>query len=402
MSEISNQVIQLSKALYDDVVAYRRHLHQNPELSFQEFETSAYIKKQLEILGIPYQEVANTGVVGVIEGKQQANGKTIVLRADIDALPIREENETAFISQKDGLMHACGHDFHTANLLGVARMLQQLTASFSGKVLLLFQPAEERIPGGAKAVIESGVLEKIGGTISAVLGLHVSPRLDTGQIGVCAGRFMASTDEIYLKIKGSGGHGAEPNRTVDPIMIAAQLLTTLQQVVSRKSNPLMPSVLTFGKIIGNGAANVIPDHVWLEGTFRTMDENWRKVALQHVTEIVASTAKMLGAATELEIKHGYPMLINDVSLSQYFKSLVINHFGATQFEEVPQWMAAEDFAYYSHKYPSLFFLVGIKNEQQRVQYGLHNAKFDLDEQAFLSAMQTMTIGCLGFLERVHE
>ena len=401
MSAIAQEINRLSTVLHSDVVAYRRHLHQNPELSFQEYETSKFIKAQLEKLAIPYEEVANTGVVGVIEGTKSPAGRTIVLRADIDALPIKEENETEFTSQKDGLMHACGHDFHTANLLGVARILQQLTHTFSGKVLLLFQPAEERVPGGAKAVIASGILEKLGGTISAVFGLHVSPRLDTGQIGLCAGRFMASADEFYLKINGTGGHAAEPNRAVDTIMVAAQLLTALQQVVSRKANPLMPSVLTFGKIIGNGAANVIPDHVWLEGTFRTMDEEWRKQALQHFEEIVYGTVKMLGATAELEIKHGYPMLINDDVLSQQFKSSVINHFGAEHLEDVPQWMAAEDFAYYSHKYPSVFFLVGIKNEQQRVQYGLHNAKFDLDEQAFLTAMQAMTASCLDFLEEAN-
>lgn len=402
MSTISQQIIQLSTSFYDDVVTYRRYLHQNPELSFQEYETSAYIKKQLEILNIFYEEVAETGVVGIIEGKKHGLNKTVVLRADIDALPIKEDTGTNFTSLKEGLMHACGHDFHTANLLGVARILQQFTDTFSGKVLLLFQPAEERVPGGAKAVIASGILEKLGGDISAVLGLHVSPRLDTGQLGLCAGRFMASADEFYLKIIGSGGHAAEPNRAVDPIMVAAQLLTTLQQVVSRKSNPIMPSVLTFGKIIGNGAANVIPDEVWLEGTFRTMDEVWRKQALKHIEEIVDSTTKMLGAKAELEIKHGYPVLMNDVSLCQHFKSTMVNHFGAAHFEDVPQWMAAEDFAYYSHKYPSLFFLVGIKNEQQRVQYGLHNAKFDLDEQAFLTAMQAVTIGCLNFLEDINE
>ncbi len=401
MVELSQEIKHLSKTLYEDVVAYRRHLHQNPELSFQEYETSVYIKKQLQLLGIPCEEVAVTGVVGVIEGKKQGLHKTIVLRADIDALPIKEENETTFVSQTEGVMHACGHDFHTANLLGVARILQQLTYAFSGKVLLLFQPAEERVPGGAKAVIASGILEKLGGTVSAVLGLHVSPRLDTGQIGLCAGRFMASADEFYLKINGSGGHAAEPNRAVDPIMVAAQLLTTLQQVVSRKANPLMPSVLTFGKIIGNGAANVIPDYVWLEGTFRTMDEAWREQALKYVEEIVDSTVKVLGATAELEIKHGYPMLINDIPLSRYFKTLMINHFGTAHFEDVPQWMAAEDFAYYSHKYPSVFFLVGIKNEQQRTQYGLHNAKFDLDEQAFLTSMQATTVACINFLEELN-
>ena len=393
----SQQIIQLSRDLYPEVVANRRHLHQYPELSFQEYETSAFIRKQLDMLGITWEEVAGTGVVGMIEGENGDSDKTVVLRADIDALPIIEETESSFRSDREGIMHACGHDFHTANLLGVASILKTLKHSFSGKVVLLFQPAEEKIPGGASAVLESGCLEKLGGNITAVLGLHVSPRLSTGEIGLCPGRFMASSDELYLKIKGRGGHAAEPNRAIDPIMIAAQLLSTLQQVVSRKADPSIPSVLTFGKIIGNGAANVIPDEVWLEGTFRTMDESWRKKALQQIEEIIFKTTEMLGAEAELEIRNGYPVLMNDLSLGREFKALMTDCFDPANFRDVPEWMAAEDFAYYSHRYPSLFFLVGIKNPQTSVQYGLHNAKFDLDEQAFLNAMQAMTLGCLRFL-----
>lgn len=394
-----DQIIQLSQGLYPDVVAHRRHLHQHPELSFQEYETSAYIKKQLQNMEIAYEEVAGTGIVGIIKGEREKNiEKAVVLRADIDALPITEENELSFSSQNRGVMHACGHDFHTANLLGVAAVLQALKYSFSGKIILLFQPAEEKIPGGARAVLESGCLDRIGGNIVAVLGLHVSPRLSTGEIGVCPGRFMASSDEIYLKIKGRGGHAAEPNRAIDPVMVTAQLLNTLQQVVSRKADPSIPSVLTFGKILADGAANVIPDHVWLEGTFRTMDEDWRKQAHQQIRGIISKTAEMLGAEAELEIRNGYPVLINDPLLSQQFKLLMTACFGTASLKDVPQWMAAEDFAYYSHCYPSLFFLVGIKGPLRSIQYGLHNAKFDLDEQAFLHAMQAMSMGCLRFLD----
>jgi amidohydrolase len=392
-----------AQQLYPQVVAYRRHLHQNPELSFVEYQTSAYIKSQLQAMSVAFTEVLETGVLAWIEGKAGQSNRSIVLRADMDALPIKEENDLDFSSQNEGVMHACGHDFHTANLLGVAHILKSLVNDFSGKVLLLFQPAEERIPGGAKGIIDVGCLDEIADNhINAVLGLHVSPQLNTGQIGVCAGRFMASSDEIYLKIKGKGGHAAEPHRAVDPIMVAVQVLSALQQVVSRKANPSMPSVLTFGKIIANGAANVIPDEVSLEGTFRTMDETWRNEALQHIKLIVNQTADMLGAKAELEIRNGYPVLLNNEALASWFKQQVRQYLGNDIVQEIPQWMAAEDFAYYSHRYPSLFFLVGIKNEQHRLQYGLHNAKFDLDEQAFLNAMQAMTLSALTFLGGNNE
>lgn len=397
------KVTEKTKQLYPQVVAYRRHLHQNPELSFAEYQTSAYIKSQLQLMGIDFEEVLTTGIVAWVEGKAGQSTKTMVLRADIDALPIKEENKLDFSSQTEGVMHACGHDFHTANLLGVAHILKSLAHEFSGKVLLLFQPAEERIPGGAKGIIDSGILDRLGNNnITAVLGLHVSPQLNTGQIGVCAGRFMASSDEIYLTIKGKGGHAAEPHRAIDPIMVAVQVLSSLQQIVSRKANPSTPSVLTFGKIIGNGAANVIPDEVSLEGTFRTMDENWRAQALQHLKLMVKQSTQMLGAQAELEIRNGYPVLLNNEALSIWFKEQMAQYLGSKSVQEIPQWMAAEDFAYYSHRYPALFFLVGIKNEQQRLQYGLHNAKFDLDEQAFLNAMHAMALSALTFLRGNNE
>lgn len=395
----NEHVIPLANEVYDQVVAYRRHLHQNPELSFQEYQTSIYIREELDKIGVYYEQVADTGVIAIVEGQKSGASRTIVLRADIDALPIEEESDIDFRSKKPGIMHACGHDFHTANLLGVTRILKTLAHSFSGKVLLLFQPAEERVPGGAKRILESSCLERLGGNIDAVLGLHVSPRLNTGEVGVCSGRFMASADEIYLKIIGSGGHAAEPHLATDPIMVAAHLLTALQQIVSRKADPAMPSVLTFGRIIGNGASNVIPDQVLLDGTFRTMDEKWRARALQKVSQIAEQTAEMFDATIEMEIKHGYPVLLNDVKLSEGFKILIGDLLGEASLKEIGPWMAAEDFAYYSHQYPSLFFLIGIKNEEINKQYGLHNARFTLDEKAFLHAMQAMAGACLNLLSQ---
>ncbi|MFD2556450.1 M20 metallopeptidase family protein [Sphingobacterium tabacisoli] len=384
--QISNRIEEVfSQAVYD-----RRYLHQHPELSFHEFETSAYIRTRLDAMNIPYRIVAKTGVVGVIEGERASSEDIIVLRADIDALPIEEKNFIDYRSEHDGVMHACGHDFHTANLLGIAGILHGLRSSFSGKILLLFQPAEEKIPGGALQVLESGILESFGGHIKAVFGVHVSPRLSLGKIGICAGRFMASSDEFYLTIKGSGGHAAEPHRAVDPIMIAVQLLSTLQQVVSRKADPNTPSVLTFGRFEGRGAANVIPEEVILEGTFRTVDEKWRVEAVRQIEDVIHTLPRSLGASVQLEVRRGYPTLYNDPSLASHSKHLLENLLGQERVADLGIWMAAEDFAYYSHRYPSLFVLVGTDNGGSETQYGLHNAQFNLDEKAFKTSMLALT------------
>ncbi len=368
--------------IFPKIVAIRRHIHQHPELSFQEYETSAYIQQQLGDLGIPFEIVAQTGVVAVLTGQKSASDDIVVLRADIDALPIDEQNDVGYKSKNSGVMHACGHDFHTANLLGAASILNDYKTEFSGKIVLLFQPAEEKIPGGAIQVLESGILESFGGTIKAVLGLHVSPRVSVGKVGLRSGRFMASSDEFYFTIKGRGGHAAEPHRAVDPIMIGAQLLTTLQQVVSRKANPDVPSVLTFGRFIGDGAANVIPEEVKLAGTFRTMDEVWRKEALEMVAEIAATLPVSLGAKVEVEVRHGYPALYNDPALTQNVKTIIAETMGNSVPQDLEIWMAAEDFAYYSYRYPALFMLIGTNNDDSATQYGLHNPQFNLVEKTF--------------------
>ena len=367
----------------DKAIEHRRHLHMYPELSFQEYETSAYIQRELEKLAIPFTVVANTGVVGYVDGTNDSS-ECIVLRADIDALPIVEMNDISYKSQRNGVMHACGHDFHTSNLLVVAEILTKIRTSFSGRIILLFQPAEEKIPGGAIEILKSDILEKYadGRKIKAVLGAHVSPKLEVGKIGVKSGEFMASSDEFYIKIIGKGGHAAEPHLAIDPIMIAAELLTTLQQVISRRANPATPSVLTFGRFEGLGLANVIPNEVNLAGTLRTMDEPWRKNALELITTIINDLPKSFGAAVELEVRKGYPMLFNNPNLKEQLFNSWSSAFGSDNVVEVPIWMAAEDFAYYTQRYPSLFFLIGINNHQDSTSYSLHNPSFDLDESAF--------------------
>ncbi|MDF2519157.1 MAG: N-acyl-L-amino acid amidohydrolase [Sphingobacterium sp.] len=384
-------------AIFPKVVAIRRHIHQHPELSFQEYETSAYIQEQLTALDIPFKLVANTGVVALLEGEKSPSDTIVVLRADIDALPIHEQNDVFYKSKNEGVMHACGHDFHTANLLGVASVLKGYKAEFSGKIVLLFQPAEEKIPGGAIQILESGILESFGGKIKAILGMHVSPRVPLGKIGLRPGRFMASSDEFYMTIKGRGGHAAEPHRAIDPIMIAAQLLTTLQQVVSRKANPDIPSVLTFGRFIGEGAANVIPEEVKLAGTFRTMDEAWRKEALETVAEISRTLPVALGATVDVEVRHGYPALNNNPVLTQQVKNIIQANMGNDVVQDLEIWMAAEDFAYYSYRYPSLFMLVGTNNNDNATQHGLHNPQFNLDEKAFKIGISVFINAALSLL-----
>lgn len=389
-------------AVFPKIVSIRRHIHQHPELSFQEYETSAYIQQQLRELGIPFEVVAQTGVVAVLTGQKSASDDIVVLRADIDALPIDEQNDVDYKSKNSGVMHACGHDFHTANLLGAASLLNDYKTEFSGKIVLLFQPAEEKIPGGAIQVLESGILESFGGTIKAVLGLHVSPRVSVGKVGLRSGRFMASSDEFYFTIKGRGGHAAEPHRAVDPIMIGVQLLTTLQQVVSRKANPDIPSVLTFGRFIGDGAANVIPEEVKLAGTFRTMDEVWRKEALEMVAEIAATLPVSLGAKVEVEVRHGYPALYNDPALTQKVKTIIAETMGNSVPQDLEIWMAAEDFAYYSYRYPALFMLIGTNNDDSTTQYGLHNPQFNLDEKAFETSMAVLVNAAISLLNESNE
>jgi len=371
------QIKSRAEEIFDEVVAHRRHIHAHPELSFEEKETARFVQDRLSELGIPFREnVGGHGVVGMIEGESE--GPTLALRADMDALPILEANDTPYKSKNKGVMHACGHDVHTSSLLGTARILQEHRSKLKGKIKLIFQPAEERFPGGASIMIKDGVLRKP--EVSAILGQHVQPFMERGKIGVRPGMYMASADEIYLKIKGKGGHAAMPGRFVDPILIAAQTLTALQQVVSR-SDPRVPSVLSFGKIVGEGATNVIPEEVQIEGTFRTMNEAWRMKAHEKIKQIAQLTAESLEGKAEIEIRKGYPVLFNDEKLTLRSRDFIADYVGEEHIIDLDLWMAAEDFSYYTHEIPGCFYRLGTRNEEKGIVHGLHTPRFDVDEEA---------------------
>jgi len=390
-----NRIKYLVVSIKEEAIRTRRFLHQHPELSFQEYKTSAYIKSVLTQEGLTFEEVANTGIVVKIEGLLAHKVDCVVLRADIDALPIQEINGSDFDSIYENVMHACGHDFHTANLLSVLKILNNHRQEFAGTVLGIFQPAEEKIPGGAKAILESGKLKTY--AIKAVLGLHVSPKHTVGHVAIRPGKFMASSDEIYITIKGRGGHGAQPHLNIDPVVIASQLVISLQQVVSRVANPAIPSVLSIGKFIANGATNVIPNEVYLEGTFRTMDEEWRERALQFIEKQITELPTLYGASVEFEIRKGYPALINDTKLTQFVTESLTAYHGTAAVLESDIWMAAEDFAYYTEVYPSTFYLVGIANEDKGIKSELHTPSFQIDEDAFDQAIGGMIYTALRLL-----
>lgn len=364
--------------LHAQIIAWRRHIHANPELSFHEFNTAAYVETMLGEMGIKSQRMAKTGVVAVIHGSKE-NGKTVALRADMDALPITEKNEVEYNSKNEGVMHACGHDVHTSCLLGAAYLLNETRQHWKGIVKLIFQPGEEKLPGGASLMIEEGVLTNP--VPEAIFGQHVMPFIETGKVGFRSGIYMASTDEIYLTVKGKGGHGAMPHLNIDPVAIAAQMITSLQQVVSRNANPTVPSVLSFGKVMANGATNVIPDQVYMEGTFRTMDESWRAHAHERIKEIVNSVCNMYGASAELEIRKGYPVLKNDETLTVQARQAAEDYLGKENIVDLDLWMAAEDFAFYSHQLPACFYRLGTGNKEKGITSSVHTPTFNIDENA---------------------
>lgn len=371
-------LLQASQAIADKVVSYRRHLHQNPELSFKEFETSAFIKSKFNDLGIGWQAMANTGIAAVIQGELPGD-HCIALRADIDALPIHELNDVSYKSKNEGVMHACGHDAHTASLLGTAEILQHNRKHFGGTIKLIFQPAEEVLPGGAQWMIREGVLENP--APKCVIGFHVVPALSAGKISIRAGQSMASMDELSVTIQGKGGHGAMPHLVTDPVMIAAQILVSLQQLISRFAPPMLPAVLSFGKVVANGAINIIPDEVYMEGTFRTLDEGWRNEAHQRMKLMAENIATGLGGNCKFDIRKGYPFLMNDENISEKVKIFSEEFLGGENVEEATVWMASEDFAYYSQQLPSCFFFLGTGNIEKNITAGHHNPHFDVDEIA---------------------
>lgn len=384
-----DEIKDLAHQIYPEVVGNRRHIHANPELSFEEFNTSAFIKSKLDELGVSWKPMANTGIVALIQGEIPSD-KIIALRADIDALPITEVSGREYGSKNDGKMHACGHDVHASSLLGTAKILTTLKDKFGGTIKLIFQPGEEKLPGGASIMIKEGVLENP--RPNAILGQHVMPLIDKGKVGFRSGKYMASSDEIYVTVKGKGGHGAQPQQNIDPIVITAHIITALQQIVSRFADPRIPSVLSFGKIVANGATNIIPNEVYLEGTFRTFDEDWRKKAHQRMKKIAEGIAESMDASCNFEIRKGYPFLINEEKLTQQVRTFAEDYLGKDNVIDMDIWLAAEDFAYYSQVSDACFYRLGTRNKEKDITSPVHTPTFDIDEEAL-----GLSTGLMAFL-----
>lgn len=377
--QILERIKSIANTHSNQLIDIRRHLHAHPELSFEEEQTAKYIAQQLDEIGVEYKSnIGGHGIVGIIKGKNPMS-KTIALRADIDALPILEKNDVKYCSVNVGKMHACGHDVHTTCLLGAIKILNELKDEFEGQIKFIFQPAEEKLPGGASIMIKEGVLEQP--KVEKIFGQHVLPNLEVGKVAFRGGISMASCDEIFITVKGNGGHGAVPNLAVDTVLIASHIVVALQQIVSRNANPIMPSVLSIGKFIGNGATNVIPQEVKLEGTFRTFDEKWRAEAKQKIVQLATSIAESMGAEIEVDIAHGYPFLKNDEAITQRAFECAKDYLGVENVEEMPIRMTAEDFSYYTQEVPSCFYRLGTGNKSKGIVSPVHTPTFDIDEHA---------------------
>ncbi len=361
-----------------EFINVRHHLHAHPELSYEEFETSRYIQQQLTGLGIPFEVKATTGVIGLIEAKEPAS-RIIALRADMDALPITEQNNVAYKSLNEGIMHACGHDVHTTCLLGAAKILKELKSEWKGTVKLIFQPGEEKNPGGASLLIKEGVLQNP--APQKIFALHVHPGMEVGTFSFRGGMVMASADEIYISIKSKGGHAAAPQFTADTILIASQLIVSLQQIISRNNDPFNPSVLSICSFQGGNSTNVIPSEVKLMGTFRAMNEAWRFIAHDLIIKQSKELVQAMGAEIDIRIDVGYPFVLNDVALSKTAAIAAASYAGAENVSETELRMGAEDFGYYSHLIPGCFFRLGVGNKAKNISSGVHTPTFDIDEQA---------------------
>ena len=373
------KIKSLSQEYSNEVVKMRRHLHANPELSYHEYKTVGYVAGMLRAFGIePTEGIATTGLIAEIKGRNPGK-KTVALRADMDALPIAETNEVPYRSKNPGVMHACGHDVHTSSLLGTARILNAIKDEFEGTVRLLFQPGEEKNPGGASYMIRDGALENP--RPAAIIGQHVFPLLEVGKIGFREGMYMASADEIYLKVIGKGGHGAWPDLAIDPVVIASHIIIGLQQIISRNASPRQPTVLTFGKISGDGATNIIPDEVNIAGTFRAMNETWRNEALEKIRKMAEGIAVSMGGRCEVNISRGYPYLENDPALTQRLRRAAEAYVGPANVVDLDITLGAEDFAYYSQVIPASFYRLGTRNEAKGITSYVHTPAFDIDEDA---------------------
>jgi hippurate hydrolase len=384
--ELKLSIQEKAKNYSEKFIQIRRHLHAHPELSYQEFETSKFVQKELQEMGIAFETIATTGVLGIIKGKNP-DSRVIALRADMDALQITEENDVSYCSQNVGVMHACGHDVHTTILLGAAQILNELKSEWEGTIKLLFQPGEEKNPGGASYMIRDGALENP--KPSGIIALHVHPGLDYGKLSFRKGRVMASADEIYMTIRGKGGHAAAPHLTTDTILIASQLIVSLQQIISRNNNPLSPSVLSICSIQGGHTTNVIPTEVKLKGTFRAMDESWRFKAHDLIRKQAIGLVEAMGGELDLLIDVGYPTVDNDPEFTEKNWELANAFLGKENVPETEVRMGAEDFGYYTQKIPGCFFRLGVRNEEKGIVNNVHTPQFDIDERAIEIGMGVM-------------
>jgi amidohydrolase len=383
---ISNKKIKsLANHYFSKVTEIRRHLHQNPELSFKEYETSKYIQEQLTLSKIKFKTgYVETGIVAIIEGKNP-HKKTILLRADMDALPIDEKNNVDYKSKKQGIMHACGHDAHSAIALGSAFILNDLKNDFEGTIKIMFQPGEELLPGGANLMIEAGVLDNP--KVDKALALHVFPSMEVGKVGFKSGMYMASSDELYISVIGKGGHAAMPNECINPLIIASEIILEINKLFmqpnSLKGTPgeNIPTVVVFGKIDGKGATNVIPSVIEIAGTIRTMDESWRESIHQQIKLLVKNVSLSFGIESIVRIEKGYPFLVNDITFTNNCFEAAINYLGENQVEVLPLRMTAEDFSFISQKVPSCFFRLGTGNKSKGIISGVHTSNFDIDEKS---------------------
>lgn len=387
-SEIIQKIKELSATYFDEVNAIREHLHSNPELSFQEFNTMNYVSEKLTEWNIPHQtKVADTGIVAHIRGNFSENKEHVVLRADLDALPILEKNDVPYKSKVEGVMHACGHDVHTAVLLGTAKILKQMENELSSPVQLIFQPGEEKAPGGASLMIAAGVLKV--NPIKAIYGLHVFPEMEVGKVGFREGLYMASCDELHLNIIGKGGHAALPENCIDPIAAGAKVVASLHNDIKAKCDPKVPCIISIGHFEALGATNVIPETAILKGTFRTMNEEWRKEALALMKVKIEEIAQETGTTIKFEVIKGYPFLENDETTTAELKTKAQKILGHDKVEDLPLRMTAEDFSFYTQLVPACFFRLGVRNESKGIINGVHHPNFDIDKNALRTGMQIM-------------
>lgn len=375
---LKQKIEALAREYAGECIAIRHHLHTYPELSYQEYKTSAFVQEKLQSWNIPFITMAQTGVVATIQGTRPES-RTIALRADMDALPIEEQNEVSYKSVNTGIMHACGHDVHTTCLLGAAKILQTIKEDLQGTIKLIFQPGEERNPGGASLMIKEGVLTNP--TPQGIVGMHVHPGLTAGKLSFRKGRVMASADELYITVRSKGGHAAAPHLTADTVLIASHLIVSLQQIISRNNNPLSPSVLSICSFQGGHTTNVIPSEVKLMGTFRAMDEGWRYKAHELIKKQTKGLVEAMGAEVDIHIDVGYPTVDNDPVLTAEAWQLAADYMGKANVEETEIRMGAEDFGYYTQQVPGCFFRLGVRNEARGIVHNVHTPLFNIDEAA---------------------